>query len=47
MSNPLSQPEPWSQVAQGYQSDTMPAFRQYCEKAIELAGIKPNFEVLE
>jgi len=35
---PLSQPEPWSLVARGYETDTMPVFYQFCERALELMG---------
>jgi len=47
MSNPLSKPEPWSLVASGYQTDTMPAFGQFCKKAIELADVEPGSEALD
>lgn len=45
--NPLSQPDPWSLVAAGYQAETVPAFRQYCQKAIELVGYKPGSAVID
>lgn len=45
--NPLSQPDPWNLVAAGYQAETVPAFRQYCQKAIELVGYKPGGAVID
>lgn len=45
--NPLANPEPWSLVAAGYQEETVPAFRQYCRKAMELAGYQPGAKVLD
>jgi SAM-dependent methyltransferase len=45
--NPLSSSEPWSLVAEGYQTETVPAFRQYCEKAVELVGYQPGGRVLD
>lgn len=45
--NPLSKPEPWSLVAAGYQSETVPAFRQYCRKAAELIGHEPGKRVID
>lgn len=45
--NPLSQSEPWSLVAEGYQAETVPAFRQYCQKAFELMGYQPGGKVLD
>jgi ubiquinone/menaquinone biosynthesis C-methylase UbiE len=47
LSNPLANPEPWSLVAAGYQEETVPAFRQYCQKAIGLSGYKPGSRVLD
>lgn len=47
MSNPLSQPGPWSDVAKGYQEDTLPMFRQYSQKAIELAKLEADHVVLD
>lgn len=45
--NPLSKPDPWSYVAEGYQAETVPAFRQYCQKAIELVGYQPGKSVID
>ncbi len=45
--NPLSLSEPWSLVAAGYQEETVPAFRQYCQKAMELADYQPGGKVLD
>jgi len=40
--NPMSMPEPWTQVAEGYVTDTQPVFEQYCRKALELTGFNGN-----
>ncbi len=45
--NPLSHPEPWSQVAEGYAAFTSPMFRQYCDRAIDLAQVQPEHLVLD
>lgn len=45
--NPLSLSGPWTLVAEGYQAETVPAFRQYCEKALELVGYKSGGRVLD
>lgn len=45
--NPLSSPDPWSLVAKGYQDETVPAFRQYCRKALELTGYRGGSRVLD
>jgi len=45
--NPLSQSEPWTLVAAGYQAETVPMFRQYCRRALELVGYKPGGHVLD
>lgn len=47
MANPLSQSEPWNLVAEGYQVETVPMFRQYCRRAIELSGYQPGSQVLD
>lgn len=47
MSNPMSQSEPWTLVAQGYQSDTVPMFRQYCRRALELVDYAPGKSVID
>jgi ubiquinone/menaquinone biosynthesis C-methylase UbiE len=45
--NPMSTPEPWTLVAEGYVTDTQPMFRQYCEKALELSGFNGAGKVLD
>jgi len=45
--NPLSAPEPWTLVAEGYVTDTQPVFEQYCRKAIELVGFDGRGKVLD
>lgn len=45
--NPMSLPEPWTLVAEGYVTDTKPLFRKYCEKAIELSGLSDQDKVLD
>lgn len=45
--NPLSLSGPWTLVAEGYQAETVPAFRQYCEKALELVGYQPGGKVID
>jgi len=45
--NPMSSPEPWTLVAEGYVTDTQPAFEQYCRKALELVGFKGSGKVLD
>lgn len=45
--NPMSRPEPWNLVAEGYVTDAKPIFGQYCQKAIELAGVEPGDKVID
>lgn len=45
--NPMSRPDPWNLVAEGYVTDTKPIFGQYCQKAIELAGLSPGDRVID
>jgi len=45
--NPLSAPEPWTLVAEGYVTDTQPVFEQYCRKALELVGFDGSGKVLD
>lgn len=45
--NPLSSPTPWTQVAEGYITDTKPLFRQYCQRVLELAGFDGTCKVLD
>ena len=40
--NPMSAPEPWTMVAEGYVTDTKPLFEQYCRKAMEQVGFDGN-----
>lgn len=45
--NPMSTPEPWTLVAEGYVTDTQPAFAQYCRAALERAGYAGGGKVLD
>jgi len=45
--NPMSTPEPWTLVAEGYVTDTQPVFAQYCRRALELAGFDGSGKVLD
>ena len=45
--NPLSAPEPWTLVAEGYVTDTQPVFAQYCRRALELVGYQGGGKVLD
>jgi len=45
--NPMSAPEPWTLVAEGYVTDTQPAFAQYCHAALERAGYRGSGKVLD
>jgi ubiquinone/menaquinone biosynthesis C-methylase UbiE len=45
--NPMSAPEPWTLVAEGYVAETQPAFAQYCRKALELVGYDGSGRVLD
>ncbi|MBE0613281.1 MAG: class I SAM-dependent methyltransferase [Burkholderiales bacterium] len=45
--NPMSMPEPWSLVAEGYVTESQPAFAQYCREALEVAGFKGAGTVLD
>jgi len=45
--NPMSVPEPWTLVAEGYVTDTQPVFWQYCRRALELVGFNDSGKVLD
>ena len=45
--NPMSTPEPWTQVAEGYVTNTQPVFEQYCRKALLQAGFNGSGKVLD
>ena len=45
--NPMSSPDPWNMVAEGYVTDTRPIFEQYCHKAIELSGLESGDRALD
>lgn len=45
--NPMSRPDPWSLVAEGYVTDTRPVFGQYCEEAVKLSGLSHADRVLD
>lgn len=46
-SNPMSTPEPWTLVSEGYVTDTQPLFEQYCHKAMQQAGFNGSGKVLD
>ena len=46
-SNPMSNPEPWSLVSEGYVTETRPAFEQYCKEALRLTGFDGSGKVLD
>jgi len=45
--NPMSSPEPWSLVAEGYVTDTQPLFEQYCRRALLQAGFNGGGRLLD
>lgn len=45
--NPMSMPEPWSLVAEGYATDTQPVFEQYCRAALQQVGFDGRGNVLD
>jgi len=45
--NPLSNPEPWTLVAEGYVTDTQPVFEQYCREALKRVGFGGSGKVLD
>ena len=45
--NPMSTPEPWSMVSNGYVTDTKPLFEQYCKEALRLTGFNGRGKVLD
>ncbi|MEW5757719.1 MAG: class I SAM-dependent methyltransferase [Pseudomonadota bacterium] len=45
--NPMSTPEPWTLVAEGYVTETQPVFAQYCRKALEVADFCNADNVLD
>jgi len=45
--NPMSAPEPWTMVAEGYVTDTKPLFEQYCREAMERVGFDRSGKVLD
>jgi ubiquinone/menaquinone biosynthesis C-methylase UbiE len=45
--NPMSNPVPWTMVAEGYVTDTQPAFAQYCRAAVERVGFESGGSVLD
>lgn len=45
--NPMSTPEPWTLVAEGYVTETQPVFEQYCRKALEVADFRTADTVLD
>jgi ubiquinone/menaquinone biosynthesis C-methylase UbiE len=47
MTNPMSMPEPWTLVAEGYVTDTQPVFAQYCNEALKQVGFNGAGKVLD
>ena len=45
--NPMSMPEPWTLVAEGYVIETQPVFEQYCREALRQAGFSGSGKVLD
>lgn len=45
--NPMSTPEPWSLVAEGYVTETQPAFAQFCRAALERVDYRGKGKVLD
>lgn len=45
--NPMSMPEPWTLVAEGYAAETQPIFKQYCRAAMASAGFHRAEKVLD
>jgi len=45
--NPMSKPEPWTLVAEGYVTDTQPAFAQFCRAALDRVGYAGGGKVLD
>lgn len=45
--NPMSTPEPWTMVAEGYATDTQPVFEQYCRKALEISQFSSAEKILD
>lgn len=45
--SPLSTPDSWNAVAEGYAIDILPLFSRYAEDAIELAKLPANAHVLD
>jgi len=45
--NPMSSPDPWTLVAEGYVIETQPAFEQYCRAALQQAGFDGGGSVLD
>lgn len=46
-SNPLSNPQPWTLVAEGYVTDTQPVFEQYCREALERVRFNGSGKLLD
>jgi len=45
--NPMSTPEPWTLVSEGYVTDTQPMFAQYCRQALTQSGYDGSGTVLD
>jgi ubiquinone/menaquinone biosynthesis C-methylase UbiE len=45
--NPMSMPEPWTLVAEGYVNETQPVFEQFCREAMHRAGFNGSGKVLD
>lgn len=46
-SNPMSAPEPWSMVSEGYVTETKPPFEQFCKEVLRLTGFNGSGKVLD
>lgn len=45
--NPMSTPDPWTLVAEGYVAVTQPVFEQYCRQTLEQVGFDGSGRVLD
>jgi len=45
--NPMSTPDPWTLVAEGYVTETQPVFEQYCRQTLQQAGFDGAGKVLD
>lgn len=45
--NPMSTPDPWSLVSEGYVTETQPLFEQFCHETLRLSGFDGKGKVLD